>query len=389
MINWLQGKSGLFFTVNALAAVGMNIGVVGVNWFIIDATGQNIVLGLYGAVSLVSAFLALVWGGALTDKYNKLSVMKYCCIGQAALFFITAALYGAKVPALWIIYGLAVVNMPLMMLFSAVSRGAVTAVWEEEHLSRGNAVIEITLQAGAMLAALLTGVLYRPFGFGVLIGVGGALTLAAGGVLVFSRVRFTYTVPPRQAYWQQLKTGFTYLASHKTVLWCGLAAFVPTVIISVSNTVIPGYVEQTLGKGALLYGAGDMCFAVGALLMGVLIARWKQKRQLQNILFGVMIASLLVLLVNRSAYIFCAVILLAGAALAGLRILLNTVFMERASGEYLGRSLSLLTAVSVAVQAVLSLGVGRLMDSFGAAYGYIVLIGVAVAGVVCAYKVQR
>lgn len=388
MTDWFKGKSGVFFAVNALAAVGMNIGVVGVNWFIIDVLRQNAALGLYGAVSLLSAFLALVWGGGLTDKYNKISVMKYCCAGQAALFFATAALYAVHTPAQWIIGALALVNMPLMMVFSTVSRGAVAAVWEKERLSRGNAVIEITLQIGAMCAALLTGVLYHPAGFGVLVFVGGILTLSAALVLAFSRVDFSYTLAAREPYWQSLRGGFAYLKSHSNVFLWGAAAFAPTVVISVSNTVIPGYVEQTLGKGALVYGVGDMCFAVGAMAAGCCAARWVGGRA-QALLFAGALAALGVLGVSKNAYLFCGMILAAGAALAGLRIVLNTAFMKQADPAYLGRSLSLLMALSVAVQAALSYGVGLLMDACGAPSGYIVLAAVAACGAACAYFARR
>ena len=55
------GKIRLFFWVNALASIGLNIGVIGVNWFIIDVTRKNSILGLYGAVSLISAFLDAIY----------------------------------------------------------------------------------------------------------------------------------------------------------------------------------------------------------------------------------------------------------------------------------------------------------------------------------------
>ena len=55
----------LFFAVNVLAGIGFNIGVVGVGWFIIASTGSNQLLGLYGALSLISAFITLAAAGAV------------------------------------------------------------------------------------------------------------------------------------------------------------------------------------------------------------------------------------------------------------------------------------------------------------------------------------
>ena len=65
----------LFFAVNVLAGIGFNIGVVGVGWFIIASTGSNQLLGLYGALSLISAFITLAAAGAVMDKYAPLTLL--------------------------------------------------------------------------------------------------------------------------------------------------------------------------------------------------------------------------------------------------------------------------------------------------------------------------
>ena len=350
-----KGKAGLFFTVNALASIGLNIGVVGVNWFIISSTGQNEVLGIYGALSLAVSFITLVLAGSFTDKYNKVAIMKYCCLGQALLFFLTAACCVLGVPAIYIIYALALLNMPCMVIFITVSRGAIPAVWDKSELSKGNSIIEITIQAGAMFAALLTGFLYHAFGFSLLIFVGAVLTFAAYLLLGKSKYSFDYELPAKEGFLLNIKRGIAYLRGRKDIFFYGLVVFVPTVVISASNTVIPGYVEQYLGGGAMVYGLGDMIFAVGAF-------------------------SLFLFVTNKNIYFFLINIFITGVAIAGLRVLLNTGFMEAVKGEYLGRSLSLLMALSMAVQALLSYIIGFIMDAWKVTGGYWVLIGLMVLG---------
>ena len=97
----------LFFAVNVLAGIGFNIGVVGVGWFIIASTGSNQLLGLYGALSLISAFITLAAAGAVMDKYAPLTLFRFCCAGQTGIFFLTALLSYFQLPARWLIYALA------------------------------------------------------------------------------------------------------------------------------------------------------------------------------------------------------------------------------------------------------------------------------------------
>jgi len=375
-------QTWLFFVINALACIGLNIGVVGVNWFIIEATRQNMMLGLYSALSLLSAFLMLVFGGELTDRYAKMRILRFCCMGQAVLFFVTAACVHSGMPALWIIIGLAVLNMPLMVLFSTASRGAVAFVWPTEKLNRGNAVLEVTLQIGAMCAALLTGFLYHRWGFEWLMVLGGILTLAAGLVLLWPHPWPDALPAERKNYWQELRGGVVYLCQHRRCAWYGLAAFIPTILIFVSNTVVTGFVQQVVGKNALVYGVGEVCFALGALLAGMAGGRLlnSNKPQRAYYLLGGLIAALGWLMYNRSTGIFFVLIFVAGVLLSGLRIGLNTLFMKNTEPSFIGRCLSLLMAVAMVLQALFSLAAGHLMDLCGAPSGYWVLIGLALCG---------
>jgi MFS family permease len=382
MIRSLGKPTSLFFIVNALACIGLNIGVVGVNWFIIDATRQNSVLGAYGAVSVISAFVTLALSGHFTDKYNKIDILKYCCIGQAVLFFIVGLAHALQMRAGYIIALLALLNMPLMVIFSIVSRGAVAHVWDKQNLARGNALLEVTLQLGAMCAALLTGLLYGRFGFSVLIALGGVVTLCAGGVLLVCPLKIDFPAAVRESYWSGLRKGLIYLVRHRAVFLYGLVAFVPTIVISVSNNVIPGYVEQTLKAGAGVYGAGDICFALGALLAGW----WASRKSVPYtklkafIYFGLSMGCMLVLMLSARVWIFYMGVFLVGVVLAQLRIGLNTLFMDVADKEYLGRSLSLLMALAMGVQAVMAYVIGKLMDAFGAPTGFAVLVGMLAVG---------
>ena len=211
-VNKLHSKLGLFFTANALACVGMNVGVVGVAWFVIHSTGQNRILGLYSALSLLTAFLALAACGTLIDHRGKTAAMKYCCLGQGVLFALTALLHACGAPALLIIYLLAFLNMPCMVIFTTASRGAVPAVLPPQRLAQGNSVIEITMQLGAMAAALLTAFSYQAFGFHLLMCAGAAFTWAGAWLFARAGKDFDCPSPASEGLWKN-HTNFIHFNS--------------------------------------------------------------------------------------------------------------------------------------------------------------------------------
>ena len=374
-------KLKLFFIANAFTSVGMNIGVVGVAWFVVHSTGKNSVLGLYNAISLLSAFCALIACSSLIDHKSKTAVMKYCSWGQGLLFALTALLCQSGAPVLVVIYMLALLNMPGMVVFTTASRGAVPGVLPAQYLAKGNSLIEITLQLGAMAAALLTAFCYGRMGFVSLMWVGAFFTFAGGGVFAYAKNAFDCPSPLSGGWKRNITDGMGFLWQHKKLLLYGMVVFLPTIVISISNVIIPGYVQFNLQRDAMTYGVADMVFALGALAAGLYAARLKSGHiTLQAVLFALSVACMVFFAFNTTLAGFLGVIFITGVAMAGLRVLLNASFMQTVPNAYLGRALAVLMALSVVLQAVLSYVMGRLMDKWGAYVGFIFIAAMLLLG---------
>ena len=376
-----EGKIKLFFAANAFASVGMNIGVVGVAWFVIHSTGKNSILGLYNAISLLSAFCALITCSSLIDHKSKTAVMKCSSCWQGVLFALTALLCQSGVPPLFVIYMLALLNMPGMVVFTTASRGAVPAVLPAQYLAKGNSLIEITLQLGAMAAALLTAFFYGRLGFVSLMWAGAFFTFAGGALFAYSKNAFDCPSPSSAGWKRNIADGMYFLWKHKKLFVYGLIVFLPTIVISISNVIIPGYVQFNLRRGAMTYGLADMVFALGALAAGLYAARLKTGHiRLQTVLCVVSVGCMAFFAINATLGGFLSVIFISGVAMAGLRVLLNASFMQVVPNEYLGRALAVLMAVSVILQAVLSYVMGRLMDYWGTEIGFVFIAALLLLG---------
>ena len=381
--NRSSGKLKLFFAANAFTSVGMNIGVVGVAWFVIHSTGKNSILGLYNALSLLAAFCALIGCSSLIDHRSKTALMKYCSFGQSLLFAFTAVLCQSGAPALFVICMLALLNMPGMVVFTTASRGAVPAVLPPPYLAKGNSLIEITLQLGAMAAALLTAFFYGRLGFVSLMWAGACSTFAGGILFAYAKNAFDFPSPLSAGWKRNITDGIIFLWRQKKLFLYGMIVFMPTIVISVSNVIIPGYVQFTLRRGAMTYGLADMIFALGALTSGLYAARLKTGYgKLHAVLFAVSAGCMFFLALNSTLTGFLGAIFIAGVVMAGLRILLNASFMQRVPSEYLGRALAVLMALSVVLQAVLSYFIGLLMDYGGSLAGFMFMTGMLLLGLI-------
>ncbi|ACC98547.1 major facilitator superfamily MFS_1 [Elusimicrobium minutum Pei191] len=383
--NILGENLGSFLKANIMAFIGLNIGIIGVNWFIINVTGQNRILGVYGAVSLIASFCALLFFGSLADKYNKIKILKFCLLIEAFIFIAAAGLNYLNFPVIFLIYGLAVLSMPVMMLYAAVSRAALAQVAPAQKLIKGNSVFEIAIQCGAVLAALATGFIYHGFGFNVLM-LTASFTLLLSYIMLDEDLAGTDLNSKSHAgktYFENLKEGLRYFRENKVLLLFGLIVFFPGIVIAASNTVIPGYVEQFLKQDSRVYGAGEMFFASGALLSGFLtawVSSFIKKELLQFVLFVLSAAVLFSFSLNRFVAGFYIAIFLSGLFIASLRIILNAKFMELTGKEFLGRTIVFLTAITTVFQAALVYFIGYYMDVFKVTDGYLILTIVILAG---------
>lgn len=95
------------------------------------------------------------------------------------------------------------------------------------------------------------------------------------------------------------------------------------------------------------------------------------------------------LVFSENAWILFGACLLFGLGNSSLRIWMNARIMECVPKAYLGRAIAVWTAISLLLQAVLSIGLGRLMDQTSANLGFASLVIVMALGLSLAVYSNR
>jgi predicted MFS family arabinose efflux permease len=346
-------------------------------------TGSNSAVGFVVFAQGIAMFLLGPLGGAMADRLSKRRVLASCQLVTTLVFFGLAgvvALDAISVP--WLALGSML--MGATFAFLGPTRQAFVVELVPDAL-RGNAVALSGVANNASRAvgpALAGGLLAWAFA-----GATGAY-LVMGGLYALSllTLRALPHSPPRSnvaatRVFEDIVAGFRYVRDRRRLRLLVLL-FVLVIMLGFPHvTLLPGLVENVLGRPAesisLLFSAS----AVAALATSLVVARRADSPAAIRIFVGLGLGfgiSLVLLALAPTFEIAILAMLLLGGAAGGFQALGMAVVLRQAEPEFAGRVMAL-TMMAFGGFGLVGLPLGILGDAFGERA---TLLGTAVA--VCA-----
>lgn len=355
-----------------VSIIGTWMQVLGINWFVLQATGSVTSMGWAVLLQAVPTLLLSTWGGALADRLPPRPLLIGTQIMHTALALGLATVAWSHVGGLSVIYAISLVSGAV----SAVE-GPVMGRWGSTLVDRatlGNALAlgSLTNSAGRILGMSVGAVLVAAAGPAPLFLVNAISFAAVVLALLAIRQRDLHTPEPRSVGVAArtdtggVRAGFAYLRGQPLVLTMLALAFVLGSLGRNYQVTMAAMSDGPLRAGASGYGMLSTVFAVGTVI-GALVAA--QRRELgHGILVGAgILASLMQILAGLApgTWTFAAFIL----PIAATAVIIDTTVGTRAQldtdGAMRGRVLAAVGvtgAVSAAVGAPL---LGWLSEHFG------------------------
>ena len=171
------------------------------------------------------------------------------------------------------LYLFTIVNGIGWTVYMSASRSLVQELLPKEDLLNGNSLIEISLQVGMFVAGGVSGVLYKFYGFEVILILNAAAFVISS--LFLYRIRYTPVAVEknkRESFYINFKEGLNYLRERPAVFLLGVASIIPMVSAMVFNVVLPGYVSGPVNGDSVVFGLSDMFYGIGGLVSGFVAA---------------------------------------------------------------------------------------------------------------------
>ncbi|MGA3233056.1 MFS transporter [Lactiplantibacillus pentosus] len=376
-----------FFLADIISGFGVGLTTVGANWYMLQATHSNKLVGMYLTVNVLAGFLMSPLAGSLTDKFSRKQVILWTFLGRAVPMSLIALVIGYAGFNLWAMYGLAILTGAGWITYMAASRSYVQAVLPEELLGTANSFIEVSLQVGMFAAGAISGIILNYTGFMIILVINIIMFVAA--VLLVAAIKADSPVNKRvNEESAGFSNGLAYIWKHKSILSMGIISILPLIVTQLFNVSSPDYVSTVLRANSVVYGFADMGYGVGGLaaglITGYLINHFKNK----NIIvffFTLATIGLLTLYWTHVIPLTYVCTFSLGLSNSALRVVINTVLMHRVDKKFMGRATSIWNGTAQLIEVFASTLMGVANDKFGANIGFLWMAVIMLIGAVWSF----
>jgi MFS family permease len=382
---WRDPKARIVLTANFLLVVGASLTFMAIPWLLIQQEHGKAILGYTNSIITLIILFLLPYLGKLVDRNSrKAVVLMFLALGFAVNVLVIAA----------IILGGRVEVWELLTVFCYGSLGASVyypaqfalnqEIFAHNQYEQLSGAIEIQWQAASMIAGAAGAFLISRVPLWSILSIDAA-TYAASFCLI---IRLAYSrssnfAAPATSALKMMGEGVSYLQQRPRLSIVMLASFLPFLALMVANYLSPIFVRDTLGMGSEVYAAGEVSYAVGAVVAGLSVPFINGKIGLvPTLLFTIGLYTIAVALnpILPVAGVFLVSFLLQGWGNAGSRVARSILVLKTVPNEIIGRVNLLYGAIERLLRAALLALVTYLLKDWGPNGSYFILAGVCLVG---------
>ena len=303
-----------------------------------DLTKSPLAVGIVGSGFAPPILLLSIFGGSISDQFNKKKIIQLGQLGMVILASIIAVSIFLEIVTIYHLI-VASVAQGIMWAFLVPARQSLIPDLVEKKLT----VNAIALSGSGM--ALMTflgpgigGFLYELFGPGFVYIFICLLFVAA---LISNQFLPNTFVGSKKnnSRTKQIKEGIVYIKKNNILTWLLLIAMITTILTMPLRNLMPVLMDELFSKGADAVGLMLSIIGLGSLV-GSLIFAGLKKGVRGFALIGSLLISGIAILVTSLSGIYVLIIIMMfflGIGDAGRRSLNNALLMEEADPEYRGR----------------------------------------------------
>ena len=353
-------------------------------WLLIQQPHGKAILGYTNSIVTLVILLLLPYLGKLVDRNSrKAIVLIFLALGFAVNILVIAVMLLRGRVEVW----------ELLTVFAYGSLGASVyypaqfalnqEIFAHDQYEQLSGAIEIQWQAASMIAGAAGALLISRVPLWVILAI-DATTYAVSFCLVtrlaYSRSKLaSSTTSALKMMWE----GVSYLQQRPRLSIVMFASFLPFLALMVANYLSPIFVRDTLGMGSEVYAAGEISYAIGAVVAGLSIPFINGKIGLIPTLFFTIGCYTIAVALNPIlpvTAVFLISFMLQGWGNAGSRVARSILVLKTVPNEIIGRVNLFYSAIERLLRAALLALVTYLLKDWGPNLPYFILASVCLAG---------
>ena len=303
-----------------------------------DLTNSPLAVGIVGSGFAPPILLLSIFGGSVSDQFDKKKIIQLAQLGMVLLASIIAISIFLEIVTIYHLIVASVVQ-GIMWAFLVPARQSLIPDLVEKKLT----VNAIALSGSGMalmtfLGPGLGGFLYEFFGAGFVYIFICLLFVAALISNQFLPDTFTGS-KKNDSRVKQIKEGIIYIKKNNILIWLLLIAMITTILTMPLRNLMPVLMDELFSKGADAVGLMLSIIGLGSLIGSLIFAGLKKGIRGLALIGSLLISGIAILITSLSG-IFILILFMMffiGIGDAGRRSLNNALLMEEADPEYRGR----------------------------------------------------
>lgn len=335
---------------NTLGSIGSGITIFSIPWLLVHQPDGNAAYQWITVATTIALFFFMPYYGAWIDRHSRKTALLasevWGCAATVAMALLGLAL-GAF--AVWQLMAIYFCGMLYYTLHYPAKFAFIQQIFARSQYQSLTGLIEIQGQTAMMIAGGLGGYLVEHVPLWVILLI-DAGTYAAS-FLIQSSIPYEAThlkasapagapAGDRPSVWQSVAIGWRWLSERPKLTLFLTCSFIPFILVMAGNYLFPIYVSQTLQASARLFGGGEICFALGAVLAGALLPRFLAQHSAASTIPGTMVIfglGIVVAIALRFPLAYLVASVMLGFGNAGCRVARNALMLHIVPNEMMGR----------------------------------------------------
>ena len=352
----------LYFSGQSVSLIGTWMQKTAVSWVIYTLTHSTLMLGVTLFASQFPSFLFSLYGGVISDRYNKYKVLlttQVLSLVQAALLAVLILLKHYQV---WEILALSVM-LGVINAFDVPARQSLVyeMIDDKDDLPNALALNSSMVNLSRLIGPGIAGIVLEKIGDGACFLLNALSFVAVITSLLMMRLPKYVSKPHTKDALGELKEGFEYIKRTPEIMFVIIMLMFISLFVLPYSTLIPFYARDVFHGTASTFGIIDSFIGLGAFSGAIFLASIRPGHNLKKILAinTLVFGAGLVLFSHENNY-FLALFFsaLAGFGMMSQITISNTILQTTAEAKMRGRVISFYAMAFFGMQPLGGLVIG-------------------------------
>jgi MFS family permease len=320
----------------------MQMGGVGQGWLVYELTGSAFALGWVSAGWSISNSILSPWGGVISDRIEKRTLLLWCRGVMVLIALIVSLLIAIDVIQLWHMAAYSLIRGVLFAILMPAQNAYLAELVDRKTLMNAVSLNSVGMGLAGIFMGSLAGFLIDGIGVqAVYLGI--ALLYLIVFLIMFKLPKIGKTDPGTRSVWADLVDGFRYIRICPSLVPLLALVFVRGFLGMPYRTMMPKYANDVMGLDASGLGILLSAPGVGSLISSLVMASLGDFKHKGKILLisGIVMGVALVGFGNTQSFLLVLGLLAVIGAASNICMVTNRTLLQlNCDPPYLGRLMS-------------------------------------------------